>query len=354
VAVVVFVQIYHQDVAFEMNLVRTSTEALAAAMEALPATTFVLGHNDASASGPGTTTQPSHAFRIHDDLAFSGYAGEVWGGLLQSIPAVERNQLAVVEVGMHSAMQCLQAAREGYQAHCLEPSPRSFRRITQTVRKAEPYVQERIHLYNVAAGGEESTVPFVTNGGTGDHVVEIDMWKMQTVSQSEELTGDSQIIQVPSKPLDTVLGHIPEVIHLLKIDTQGFEPQVFAGLENILSQKRAKYILTEFWPRGMDIIAGKNNRECIGIPKVLARLVEHGYRLFALPVEAHPKAPIFKMMGQIQKTRPFDEVNKYCQWFYELEDKYPSEEYRMGYWTDFLAISSYAELPQQLKELPVY
>ena len=177
---------------------------------------------------------------------------------------------------------------------------------------------------------------------------------MEKVTKSEELTGDSKLIQVPTKPLDKVLGPIPETIHILKVDTQGFEPHVFAGLDQVLAQQKAKYILTEFWPRGMDVIAGKTNRECIGIPKVLAKLVENGYRLYALPAEAHPKSPIFRELGQLQRQRPYGDVNKYCQWYYELEDQYPSDEYKMGYWTDLLAISSQTELPQKLKDLPVY
>ncbi|KAL3924215.1 MAG: hypothetical protein SGILL_001178 [Bacillariaceae sp.] len=312
---------------------------------------------DGTFSTTGTTSATAN-IQLHGDLALSGYAGEVWTGLLRSAPKEGRQHQAVIEVGMHNYVQCLQAATEGFQAHCFEPSPSSFQRITNNIgvkTGGSPELKDRVHLYNVAAGSEESSVPFVANGGTGDHVGQVDMWKMETISTSKELTGNSEIIQVPSQRLDSSLATLPEPIFLLKIDTQGFEPQVFAGLTHVLSSpNKPRFVLTEFWPRGMDVIAGKTNRECIGVSQVLQIMVNHGYRLYVLPVESHPKAPIFRNLAKMQKTRPLDDVHKYCQWFYDLEDKHPSEEYKMGYWTDFLAVSADGELPQELKELPVY
>ena len=72
---------------------------------------------------------------------------------------------------MHRPAQCVEAAKGGLEAHCLEPSPISFQRVQSGVRQVESSVQERIHLYNKAAGDKsEGSVPFFVTGGTGDHV----------------------------------------------------------------------------------------------------------------------------------------------------------------------------------------
>lgn len=309
----------------------------------------------------GNQRQPSNAQVLHDDLALSGYATEVWEGLLGSSTAT--SNMAVVEVGMHRAKQCLQAAKRGFEAHCIEPSPTSFQLISAAIQNVKSQeVKNRIHLYNIAAGSVESTVPFVASGGTGDHIGKVDMWKMEkmdTASTAATASASSKetIIQVPTKPLDTVLQKgIPSdtTIYLLKVDTQGYEPQVFAGLNTLLSQHRIQYILTEFWPRGMDIVDEASNDKCIGVPKVLQKLLDYGYRLYVLPAEAHPRAPAYRELPQLQKSRPLDDLFKYCQWYYELEEKYPSDEYKMGYWTDFLALAPGVELPEVLRILPTY
>lgn len=41
---------------------------------------------------------------------------------------------------------------------------------------------------------------------------------------------------------------------MLKIDTQGFEPLVFSGLKRAIQERRIDFIITEFWPKGMDLM----------------------------------------------------------------------------------------------------
>jgi len=174
------------------------------------------------------------------------------------------------------------------------------------------------------------------------------MWSMKKMEKPREGT---QVVQVSARPLDKVLGQIPETIYFMKVDTQGFEPHVFSGLNQMLSQHKIQYILTEFWPRGIDILQGSTDRECTGVSLVLQKLVEHGYTLYALSVEAHPKAPAYKNIPRIQSSRPFDDLFKHCQWYYEVEDQYPDPKYKMGYWTDFLALAPNVELPRSLSSL---
>jgi FkbM family methyltransferase len=186
----------------------------------------------------------------------------------------------VMEVGMHRAVQCLQAASAGLEAHCVEPSPASFTRVKAAVRTAKQETKNRVHLYQVAAGERSGgTIPFVSSGGTGDHVGQHDMWKMEETAPVE---GGGTVIQVPVKRLDDIVKEAGGEVFLLKVDTQGFEPTVFSGLSESLQQHKVKYVLFEYWPRGMDFLAGKKD-QCIGA-KLLQDFADMGYTLYAFGV----------------------------------------------------------------------
>lgn len=178
----------------------------------------------------------------------------------------------------------------------------------------------------------------------------------------EERRKRGTIIQVPTIRLDdfiandiTVGGEDHHKVYLLKIDTQGYEPSIFSGLEESIKDASIDYIIFEFWPRGMDLMANTNN-ECSG-HKVLDQLLASGYTLYALGLESHPKAPLTGTQLKAEaRTRPFTvktTTREYCSWFFELEKKYPSkataeEEYKFGYWTDFLAVAPGMALPDSI------
>ena len=281
--------------------------------------------------------QPTTASILKDNLIRNEiYVGQVWLNLIEEgAQLVSKNQTpgVVMEVGMHRAIQCLQAARAGLQAHCVEPSPTSFQRVKGGVRRAPKEVQDRVQLYNVAAGGtSEGTVPFRGAGGTGDHVGDFDMWNMKAGSSPQDST---RMVQVPSMRLDDIVNKVGSVF-LLKVDTQGFEPTVFSGLSESLKEHKVKHVIFEYWPRGMDLLAGKD-KACVAA-KLLQDFADMGYTLYALTgAEAHPRAP----EGWVKaiQDRPLDNAMDNCMWYYKVEELFPSDEYKMGYWSDVLAVA---------------
>merc|ERR1711935_153339 len=128
-------------------------------------------------------------------------------------------------------------------------------------------------------------------------------------------------------------------IYLLKVDTQGYEPAVISGMEQSIKDASIDYIIFKFWPRGMDLLADTKD-QCSG-HKDIDRLVASGYTLYALSVESHSGAPGHGATQDEGLLRPFENVSSldYCRWFFELEQKYPSEDYKFGYWSDFLAVA---------------
>jgi len=104
----------------------------------------------------------------------------------------------------------------------------------------------------------------------------------------------------------------------------------------------------------MDLLSDTSN-ECTG-HKILDQLIAAGYTLYALKVESHPKAPLTGLSLHAEaKTRPYvvQSTKEYCKWFFEVEKKYPSkvgeEEYKFGYWSDFLAVAPGVELPREMR-----
>jgi FkbM family methyltransferase len=267
-------------------------------------------------------------------------ADQVFQDLLQE--GISKGQAAgiVMEVGMHRATQCINAAKVGYEVHCVEPSPNSFQRVEQDVAKSSTDLQQKIHLYQVAAGStSEEMVPFLVSAqGKGVQEEGHDLWAMA----EQQLHNDTslQVIQVPTMRLDDIV--LPNLqAYILKVDTHGFEPTVFSGLTESLEQHKIQYVLTEFWPRGIDLSAGKPD-ECIGV-EMLEDFLIYNYTLYALPVMADSAAP--RGWQSLAAYRPLYDLQEYCEWYFQLEYAFPSTHYRMGYWSNILAVAPGATLP---------
>jgi len=259
----------------------------------------------------------------------------LWPELIKEIKS-KKNPGIVMEIGMYDLSQCLAAAQAGLQAYCVEASPKNFQKIRNELKNADSKVQDRIHLYNFAAGDtSEGTVPFLSLGGTGDHISSANMWSMD----AEPKVAEGKTTEVPSKKVDDLIAElsVDVIIEVLKIDTQGYEPRVLAGLKKTLPQHRINYILIEFWPRGMDLLAGKKDA-CIATG-VLKELTKYGYTLYSLLIDAHPRAP--KGYRAKINTRPMDSFEGYCRWYFEVEEKLQKKDpdYKMGYWSNILAVA---------------
>ncbi|CAB9520082.1 expressed unknown protein [Seminavis robusta] len=289
-------------------------------------------------------------------------ADNIWDSLVQEAAALMKNPPAhqqqqetttapprfmAMEVGMFRAKQCFHAARMGLEAHCIEPSPHAFQRITQALRKEPVNVQTRIHLYNNAAAALPGLkLNFSAGGSPGDHVGSYDVWKMQAAAGAPPT-------QVDSIRLDDLIGElIPQKSHdklfVLKVDTQGYEPSVFAGLEHsVFLEHRVDYVMFEYWPKGMDLLTtgDVHKRSCVA-HLILQALHEAGYTLYALPNTAHPRAPKEALEAIVAEQAPMNNFQENCLYYYQVEDRFSTGDYKMGYWSDMLAVAPGASLLQ--------
>ena len=272
--------------------------------------------------------------------------------------------MVAIEVGMFSVKQCLHAVESGLEAFCIEASPRNFRSIERDVkfRRLSPQIEARLHIQNRAAAPiSGQLVPFSSHGGTGDHVGVANAWEMSSEStigakdvspssrnhSNDHNREDRNIVQVETLALDDLIDKIARPIYVLKIDTQGFEVEVLRGLRRSLHTHKIRYILLEYWPRGLDLMTTSGNLEqtaepCSSGRLMLQQLWDANYTLYHMSVIAHPAAGRPRAYRSLEGTRPL-EMNKsfhdYCHWYLELEKVVNNTSYKMGYWTDILAVA---------------
>ena len=310
---------------------------------------------------------------IHKD------ADDVWIGILKrGMKVMEKNNfkdhLAVIEVGVFRPKQILPAVKAKFHTYCLEPSPVSFHEIERTLAirvKEDPWIEEFVHLYNVAAGAESGIMlDFTSTGTTADHVGKFSMWTMKKEEMSDAEAEAANIpkwkigttVQVPSLKVDDLIisntvkpsnsaalskgSHPPKIdnVWALKIDTQGFEPSVFKGLKESIKQHKIQYIITEYWPNGMALLHDSPDK-CDLAVSMLTDIASAGYTLYALPLVGHPHALTEEVRFALRKwrDRPLNDLKADCQFILDLEKRFPKEGYHMGYWTDILAVAPGAE-----------
>ena len=285
------------------------------------------------------------------------------------------NQVNFMEVGVHTPNQCNAAASANMISHCIEPSPMSRDRIENGINRLAEEYRKNIRFYQLAGSDTSGlNLEFFSGGGTGDHVGGggVDMFTMTKTEETPEqkMANRENVVTVKSVAIDDMLKNKIEPtidyeervtgtksqetidsLYLLKVDVQGHEPGVFAGVQESIQNHKIDLILFEYWPKGMDFLKGAlgTDQECKVSVGMLQTMADAGYTLYALSAFSHPKAPMDtarKMISNYNRGRIMDHLKSledHCKWFYELEKKREQKMddgtmYEMGYWTDILAV----------------
>ena len=90
----------------------------------------------------------------------------------------------------------------------------------------------------------------------------------------------------------------------------------------------------------MDLISGSDTK-CDTVVNLFNNFLRAGYTLHATNGESHPHGETKEIRNLLKsKTeRPFDDLRQNCMWFYELQERFPIDGYKMGYWSDILAVA---------------
>lgn len=171
---------------------------------------------------------------------------------------------AVIDAGANIGIFTIQAAAvvgKTGQVHAFEPMKNTFDMLARSVR-ANGF-ESRCQLYNEGLGADEGTGSFhlsahATNPG------------------SSYISTDSDGPRIHIRPLDSI--RFERRIKFVKIDVEGFEPNIIRGAARTL-QEHAPVILTEFFPRSLREIGD------ISGPAYVAMLEKLGYQMTVFSVD---------------------------------------------------------------------
>jgi FkbM family methyltransferase len=126
-----------------------------------------------------------------------------------------------------------------------EPDPDNFRLLEHNVRENR---LDNVVLFNCALGAQAGEASlFRSTWNNGDHRLYTDGYAYR----------DS--VTVPVRTYDDLLSTSNlDRVDAVKMDVQGYEHHVLAGMDSTLSSGRDLLMLTEFWPQGIEHSGGSS------------------------------------------------------------------------------------------------
>ena len=145
-------------------------------------------------------------------------------------------------IGYYTALAARAVGPNG-KVIALEPDPESFQYLKQTIAAN---AVGNVLAFPIAASDVPATLPlFISHDNRGDN-------------RLYRPDADWPKIEVEARPIDALLAENDiETLDLIKIDVQGYEPKVIAGLSNTIMRSPKLTLLTEFWPKGIRDAGGE-------------------------------------------------------------------------------------------------
>ncbi len=187
--------------------------------------------------------------------------------------------LVIIDVGAHIGESCRRFKRSFPHCtiHSFEADAENFSKFLLNVERYSD-----VHSNNVGAGARAESRTFYRNVKSDtSSFIQVDPesgWAkkrsaLHKVDASEftQTAYDVEIITLDSYVEENCIDHV----QLLKVDTQGFEDEVFMGARNTLKDQKVDVIETE-------LIVGNAYKKALTFADLENILVPLGYRLFAI------------------------------------------------------------------------
>ena len=144
-------------------------------------------------------------------------------------------------IGYYTALATHEVGPTG-KIIALEPDPESFKYLEQTIAAN---AAENVLAFPVAASDAPATLPlFISRDNRGDN-------RLYSPGESRPQ------VEVDAVVTDALLAENKiGTVNLIKIDVQGYEPKVIAGLRATITRSPKLTLLTEFWPKGIHDAGG--------------------------------------------------------------------------------------------------
>jgi FkbM family methyltransferase len=158
------------------------------------------------------------------------------------LPAIENGPAANVlfdvgaNCGFYALIQCL--AHPQLQARCFEPQPATFRHLQQNI--SVNHAENRVKGVNAAVGAVSGQCELNISQQSSMGVVTTSPVKLRN-RQSRAMA--TQAITVPMITLDEYAGQENLWPDIIKVDVEGYEPEVLKGARRCLSH--ARFVIAE-------------------------------------------------------------------------------------------------------------
>jgi FkbM family methyltransferase len=168
-----------------------------------------------------------------------------------------------VDVGAHWGLFSLQAATHPsgqVQAIAFEPDPGNAAVVFRNIYRSG--LVERLHLVCAACGDSNDLEKLVSNSTMMNSIRGVGL---------KPPYGQGPAKWVAIVTLDAALAKFPEAASsriILKIDAEGFEPQVLDGARGLLDSGRVKLVI---WERGHAFADGQERAAMLAMIEALAR-----------------------------------------------------------------------------------
>jgi len=146
------------------------------------------------------------------------------------------------DIGANIGVICIPAVKRGLVelANAVEPERKNFELLQMNVALND--LQNKIKIFDYALSDKDNEIieMELAEDNSGDHRIKN---KPQFNIHGEE---NRKTVKVNSKKFDSLFTNIDPKKDLVWIDTQGYEPIILSGSENLIKSKTP--IVIEFWP----------------------------------------------------------------------------------------------------------
>ena len=139
-------------------------------------------------------------------------------------------------IGYYTALAARAVGPTG-KVIAMEPDPESFKYLEHTIAANGT---ENVQAFPVAASDASATLPlYISADNRGDN-------RLYAPGESRPQ------VEVEAVATDALLAENKiDTVNFIKIDVQGYEPKVIAGLRDTITRSPKLTLLTEFWPKGI-------------------------------------------------------------------------------------------------------
>lgn len=215
--------------------------------------------------------------RVHKHLFLHGrHEPECSRILMEVLP----RDAKCLDIGTHIGYYALLEAQLAQKVYAIEPGPENAKLLKQNIELNS--FQDRIEVHHMAMSDEVGTDTFYMSKETEKH-------RLRTIPTSR----DSRCMEVATLTVDEFLKH--REVDFIRMDVQGAEWLVIAGMTGILRSSRPLTLFMEVHPLLMQDYGG----DAVSLLKVL---LDSGFRLMYLvayaPVALFSLRTCFKSRGQ--------------------------------------------------------